>query len=671
MITPVIHRYARLLLLLILLPAGSFIVRGQTAGAPLSYVDSLTAAAKTGAHDTVKIRALYELSHYWSDRDTLKALQYVRQGMKMSEKFPQLRAMGYFYLAGCYFDTDMALSQKYYLLSDSLLRNFENPEAYTIRSRAWHNYGVLKQHQNDEKAFADIIIAKAIPLAEKAKDTLRIARHYCSLGIIFSNQLDYSKAIDYFKMAEGVFEKGGATDYDRLELYLKLARNYILLKDYAKTFPYITKVQAILKNDPSSPFLPEYYLIEGMYRAGIGDHQSAIASLTKGIEIAPEVHRDMDIQSLTFEKYKSLRELKRYPEAAKTLGELIKESNRYRDNSRNLLLQLFHMSEVQALMGNYKNAYDWLLRFSIAADSIKVENMSTEIADLEAKYQSTEKEKQILRLQSQNEKAALTIKNNRLLNWLFGSISFFLLIVSGLALLFYRNSRKLLEHQRHVHELEVHRMKQDQRIMMFSSMLEGQEQERTRLARDLHDGLGGLLSGIKIELSQVNPERPDESRQNLSRTIQHLDNAVNELRRIARSLMPELLMKYGLAEATREFCKNLNIAGKTSVICQVFNYSEKLSQEKQIVLYRIIQELVNNALKHADATQILVLLQQRDDILFITVEDDGKGFDVPDAEVKNGSGIANLKARAEFLNASIDIQSSPKTGTTVTIECPV
>ena len=639
--------------------------------APISYADSLAEALKTGSHDTVKIRTLYALSHYWSDRDTLKALGYVRQGMKKSLKFPFLHAVGYFYLGGCYFDTNMPLSQKYYLLSDSLLKNFDTPEAYTIRSRAWHNYGVLMQHRNDEKAFADIIITKAIPLAEKAKDTLRIARNYCSLGVIFSNQLDYQKAISYFRMAEEIMARGKAGDDDLLELYINLARNHIFLKEYASAFPYLTKIKTILKKDPASPFLPEYYLIEGMYRSGTGDHEAAIASFDNGIKIAPAVHREIDIQGLMFQKFKSLKERKQYAEAAGTLDILIKDSGKYRDNSRNLLLQLFHMSEVQALMGNYKNAYDWLLRFTVAADSVKVENMSTEIADLEAKYRSTEKEKQILRLQSQNEKAALTIKNNRLLNWLFGSISLFLLIVSGLALLFYRNSRKLLEHQRHVHELELHRMKQDQRIMMFSSMLEGQEQERTRLARDLHDGLGGLLSGIKIELSQVNPEHPAESRHNLSRTIQHLDNAVNELRRIARSLMPELLMKYGLAEATREFCKNLSVAGKTSVVCQVFNYREKLSQEKQIVLYRIIQELVNNALKHADATQILVLLQQRDDILFITVEDDGKGFNVSDAEVKNGSGIANLKARAEFLNASIDIQSSPKTGTTVTIECPV
>lgn len=671
MTIPAMHRYARFLLLLIMLPAGGFISRGQTAAAPLSYIDSLTAVLRTGLHDTLKIRSLYELSHYWSDRDTLKALEYVRKGIRMSSKFPQLYAMGYFYLAGCYFDTDIALSQKYYMMSDSLLQDFDNPEAYNTRSRAWHNFGALLQRQDDEKAFADIILSKAIPLAEKAKDTLRIARNYCSLGLVFSNQLDYSKAIDYFRLAEGIMEKGGATEYDWLELCLKLARNYIFLKKFADAYPYVTKVQAILKNDPASPFLPEYYLIEGMYKAGINDHQAAIGSFTKGIEIAPEVHREIDIEGLMFQKFKSLRELKRYPEAAKTLEILIKDSARYPDNSRNLLLQQYHMSEVQALMGNYRGAYDWLLRFTAMADSIKIENTSTEIANLEARYRSTEKEKQILKLQSQNEKAALTIKNNRLLNWLFGSVSFFLLIVSGLALLFYRNSRKLLEHQLHVHELELHRMKQDQRIMMFSSMLEGQEQERTRLARDLHDGLGGLLSGIKIELSQVNPEHPAESRQNLSRTIQHLDNAVNELRRIARSLMPELLMKYGLAEATREFCKNLNIAGKASVVCQVFNYKEKLSQEKQIVLYRIIQELVNNALKHADATQILVLLQQRDDILFVTVEDDGKGFDVSDAEAKNGSGIANLKARAEFLNASIDIQSSPKTGTTATIECPV
>ncbi len=260
--------------------------------------------------------------------------------------------------------------------------------------------------------------------------------------------------------------------------------------------------------------------------------------------------------------------------------------------------------------------------------------------------------------------------NNRL-----NLVYIILTIASLLALIFlfyaYSQRSKTLKQEQQLHRFEVENIRQEHRISLLSAMLDGQEQERTRLARDLHDGLGGLLSGVKIELSGLLPADGDNQQQRIvHRTLNHLDNAVDELRRIAKSMMPEVLLVYGLGEATREYCKGLEATG-IPVTCQVVNYKNDMSHARQIVLYRIMQELVNNAVKHAAATQILVQVQQSGNILFLTVEDDGRGFDMGGDRQLKGAGLANIQARVALLQGRFDLGSVPGTGTTCTIECTV
>ncbi len=135
-------------------------------------------------------------------------------------------------------------------------------------------------------------------------------------------------------------------------------------------------------------------------------------------------------------------------------------------------------------------------------------------------------------------------------------------------------------------------------------------------------------------------------------------------------MMPEVLLKYGLGEAMKEYCRGLKSSDVT-ITCQVFNYSNRMRHEHQTVLYRIMQELVNNAVKHAGARHILVQLQESGDHLFLTVEDDGKGFDPEKLQQAKGSGLANIKARVAFLQGKMDIDSQPGTGTTILIESSI
>lgn len=633
----------------------------------VSYADSLRASLKSNASDTARIETLFLLSDYYSDKDTSLAFKYVGQAATYAKKHPYYQALTHFYRAGVFFEFDYTKSQAQYLQAERLLRNFKTKEALVYRSRSWANYGALYQRQDNEKKYVEVLINQSIPLAVQAGDSIRVARNYQNLGIIFSNQLDYIKAEKYFKQAISILEASGSRSLELVDAYVFGAKNYVYLKDYPPVKPMLDSALAILSVDPESAYLTDLYMVEGMYYSRLKQFTSALQSFNKGIALAAKLKRPYDVHSITLQKYFTYKAMGDYKKALQLLKDLAAQEEVY-PHHKNRMLYYYELAQTSEKLGDMRSAYDWLHKYSVLADSANEERVKADITEVETKYQSAEKEKQIYQLQAKNEKAILTIKNNKLVNWLLAVVCLFLAAVTILVLLFYRNNKRLWQQQQQLHDLEVQKIKQDHRISMLSAMLEGQEQERTRLARDLHDGLGGLLSSIKIELSQVSHQPVQQVNEGITRTLSHLDDAVNELRRIARSLMPEILMKYGLAEATKEFCKNLKETG-VNMVCQVFNYKETLPQEKQVVLYRIIQELVNNALKHASASQILVIIQQSGENLFVTVEDDGKGFDTTKPNTKNGAGLTNVKARADFLNASFDIQSTPGSGTTVTVEC--
>jgi signal transduction histidine kinase len=128
------------------------------------------------------------------------------------------------------------------------------------------------------------------------------------------------------------------------------------------------------------------------------------------------------------------------------------------------------------------------------------------------------------------------------------------------------------------------------------------------------------------------------------------------------------LIKYGLKEALENYCENLNVSGSINVKLQTYGMEKRMDQNTEIVLYRVIQELLNNVIKHADAKNVLIQLAVENDRFNLTVEDDGKGFDLKANENPAGAGLANIKARAEYLNGTIDIVSAKGEGTSVNIE---
>jgi len=202
-------------------------------------------------------------------------------------------------------------------------------------------------------------------------------------------------------------------------------------------------------------------------------------------------------------------------------------------------------------------------------------------------------------------------------------------------------------------------------------LLKGQEEERGRLAKDLHDGLGGMLSGVKLSLGAMkgNLILSEDSARLFSRALDQLDNSISEMRRVAHNMMPEALVKLGLQQAVQDYCDGLSETQQLKINSQFHGLDKRLDAAAEVVIYRVVQELLNNVVKHAEATEALVQVMRHENNLNITIEDNGKGFDTSKMEEARGAGLRNVQSRVDYLKGQMDIQSAPGKGTSVHIDC--
>ncbi|HRH35021.1 MAG TPA: sensor histidine kinase, partial [Catalimonadaceae bacterium] len=191
------------------------------------------------------------------------------------------------------------------------------------------------------------------------------------------------------------------------------------------------------------------------------------------------------------------------------------------------------------------------------------------------------------------------------------------------------------------------------------------------LARDLHDGLGGMLSGLKFSLNNMkgNMILDEENASAFSISIGQLDNVISEMRRVAHSMMPEALVRFGLKEASQDLCDQMMKTSGLQIHFQAIGMDGELKKSDSVALYRIEQELLNNILKHAEATEITVQLVRDESQISLTVEDNGKGFDP--SLIPQGAGLTSIRTRVEALGGRLDIQSKPGEGSSFLIELEV
>ena len=300
-------------------------------------------------------------------------------------------------------------------------------------------------------------------------------------------------------------------------------------------------------------------------------------------------------------------------------------------------------------MRNPQAAIEYFDKYRSLIDKHATNEFQSSLSEMEVKYETEKKEIQITAMKEERQ----------FIIWL--SIAGGMILV--LALAFFIVRQRLAVNKRKLAEQEIKQLKQEKQLLATQAVLEGETAERTRLARDLHDGLGGMLSVVKLNLNDVKKgasmEGEDVTRFNQALNI--LEEAVHELRRVAHNLMPESLTRYGLKVSLNDFCNSIPIAE-----FHYFGKDNRLDQKLEVVIYRTAYELVNNALKHAGANRIVVQIVHEVDRLALTVQDDGCGFNV--SSKNDGTGLNNIRNRISLYNGRMDIWSKPEGGTEASVE---
>lgn len=315
------------------------------------------------------------------------------------------------------------------------------------------------------------------------------------------------------------------------------------------------------------------------------------------------------------------------------------------------------LSAIAFANTDFLNAIKYENESKKITESIFTESLAKKDAQMRVLYETDKKDAQIKLQQS-------SIKQKSILNYLLIGGAAALLFISLLYWKNFRNKQKL--QQQRIAELET-----EKRLAATEAVLKGEEQERTRLAKDLHDGLGGMLSGIKFSLNSMkgNLVMTPDNAQAFERSMDMLDSSIKEMRRVAHNMMPEALVKFGLDTALKDFCNDINQSGAIQVNYQPIGMQQaQIDSVTVITIYRIVQELLNNTIKHAAANNAIVQVSKTEGILSVTVEDDGKGFDIAILKQSGGIGWDNIQNRVEFLKAKMDIDSAPGKGTSVHIE---
>ncbi|WP_118952081.1 tetratricopeptide repeat-containing sensor histidine kinase [Taibaiella helva] len=610
-----------------------------------AVTDSLARLLSVTQTDSGKAMLFYQLGDEWSYLDRQKALQYLKAGMELAKPFPLYEGIGHFYHGRILMNYARPQAIEAF---DKALRLFEpitSKTSYLYQSRTWANKAAIAQWNNDNQRFITLNLEKAIPLAAKGGDSIRVAEDFSNIGLPFMDFGEYTKAIFYLNKSIAIFRRHAPQELRQGDNFCRIAQAYIYQNALSYTRINLDSAYSILRRHPQSIYMTNYHMVESQYYIHMKNWKKAEENIDAGLAIAERMNSRYDIRSLLYQKVR-LYDKKNKPAAAKQiLMKMLKEG--YVDQDRDKK-QIYHdLGYLESELGNMKAAYDWMVKYGDFADSFYQKDTRLKIADLERRYNYARKEKELIAATSK-------VKRQRLI------ISTGLLAVLILVLIFFLlyRLRKAKEKQ------EIQALQQRQQVAVTQALLTGEEKERTRLARDLHDGLGGMLAAVKINLTNVLQENTSAEAQ---RVVMQLDHSVAELRRIARNMMPEALLRSGLQVALSDLCQSVS-SSHLHVESSLMNLSRNIPMQAQIIIYRIVQELLANVVRHSGATDAFVQCSQNNNVFFITVEDNGKGFDRLNINFSGGLGMENIKSRVDFLRGKIDIHSEPDKGTIINIE---
>jgi two-component system, NarL family, sensor kinase len=617
--------------------------------------DSLLHLLRTAKEDTAKVMVLLTLGSVYETSNQDSASHYLEKGRELSEKLNYLYGLYHYqnqktillYTKG---DYRPALHEAERGLA--IARQMNDTARVLVML---NNLGIISMYFGDYESQLSYAM-QVVQSVEAIKDSTKITGAYLNLANAYHALKQYRKGIA--NASRGIYANTiGSKKYGYINrVYATLGQCYegLRMMDSALYFYNIAIEEARTANDKYAE--ASIYGYKSNVHAFLSQFPAMLASSRKAYEVASELQsRQLTagaLNTLAFAQYlnNNTSEARQNILQALTIGkedsliEELKETYTY-------------LSYIAAREGDFSTSIDGRRSADSIGEVILNDKVIKNTTDLEQKYESAKKDAQIQLQQAQ------LFRKNIWIYMLTGSVVT-IIFLSMLSYRNYRNRQKL--HRQRIKELET-----EKQLSATEAVLKGEEQERTRLAKDLHDGLGGMLSGIKYSLHTMkgNLVMTPENAQAFERSIDMLDSSISEMRRVAHNMMPEALVKFGLDTALRDFCNDINKSGALNVTYQSFGMNDiYIEQTKSVTVYRIVQELLNNTIKHASATTALVQLTYDGGQLGITVEDDGKGFDTAVLKQSKGIGWSNIQNRIEFLKGKWDVESKPDEGTSVNIE---
>ncbi|MBK5722097.1 sensor histidine kinase [Dysgonomonas sp. Marseille-P4677] len=579
-----------------------------------------------------------ELCNAMYSNDIDKALFYADKGLSIAKREKNKEQIGIFKeWHGTIYDTLGKDSLALDSYREALAISVENNDK-TSELAAYISLGSYYGNRSENEAALDNLF-KAISIAEQlGNQKEQLVKILGNIGNIYYSITSLDKAKEYFHRAEQIAENIN-DNFGKIKTYYGLCMTYAGGDEYDTALQYGIKSLELSKNHNNKLYEAAtlnmltklYYLKEPK------DLKKAEECGIEALRIAEEMKSKRFISGMLVNLSNVYREQEQYQKSIDAALKALEVDSTNLDMGLNIFLNL---ATNNIFLGNKEDAYQYTLKYIKKKDEQNSENLRREISMQEVKYETEKKELRITSLEQEKQ----------LYTWL--GILGVVAVILGSGLFFYRNR---------LNKQKIKQLEQEKQLVATQALLDGETAERSRLARDLHDGLGGLLSVLKLNLNEIDKTSlTKEDEEYYEKVSDILEESNKELRRIAHHMMPASLMKTGLKTSLSDFCQAI-----PGVTFQYQGKDRRLDERLEVSLYRCTYELINNAVKYADATKIDVQLLVDDNLISLSVYDNGIGFDP--TSVTTGSGLENIRTRIATFSGKMYISSS-ENGTEITIE---
>ncbi|WP_343693972.1 tetratricopeptide repeat protein [Chitinophaga sp.] len=539
-------------------------------------------------------------------------------------------------------DTLLKYGKQWYAYTERTATVNGKPEALYVIGLALYRKGL------NSKA-AEYLYKAAAIWDRDGSNPLQLARTFELIAGIQKTMQQYETALKFYRRSMAIKSKLRSPSI-LLSTYNGLGNTFRLVKQIDSAIFYLKKAYMLsgdndLAQAQVSNNLGNIYWSEKDWQTAAGWYNKALNSFIK-------LNQEEGISEVSFNLGTIATQQKQYKKAISYYQRCLKNL------PQNLSLEHIewvyeHLADAYYHTGNFNKAYINEVAYLKVKDSTLPLKVQQSIADLQEKYE-TEKKEHALALE-QEKTARLQATNSYQLRLLF-LLSGIVLLVGGMGGVIIWNVRRK---QILANELKD----KEQALKTNIAMLAGREQERNRIARDLHDRLGGTLCSVQLCVDSMNDSPPVKEKINML-----LDTAINDVRRISHDLSDNILLKYGLEAGLKDIRESIEMTGQLKVTLYLQGL-EKLPMHVSVEIYYIIRELATNAIRHSEASQLFIQVRGEKNELVLTVEDNGKGFDP--VAMNKGMGLANIETRVRKLKGDYTIDTVKGNGSCFYFSIPL